>query len=67
MEICIACRIENHEMCRREPECDCSCEECSQCGGIGIIYSGLGINGSRDPQIDYKTETCLECDGSGKR
>ena len=25
MTVCIACRIENHVMCKREPECDCGC------------------------------------------
>ena len=27
MTICIACRIENHDLCITAPECDCECQE----------------------------------------
>ena len=27
MIFCIACQIESHELCEREPECDCECQK----------------------------------------
>ena len=27
MNFCIACQIGSHELCEREPECDCECQK----------------------------------------
>ena len=46
---------------------DCTCVQCSECGGSGVVYfsfSGAYLRHKRLDDMD-EMDTCEECGGSG--